>query len=291
MPDLAVLLDEPMSAHTSFEVGGPVDIMVMPTSVEGICQVLKLAGEHDIPRYVMGNGSNLLVRDGGIRGLVVKLGDNFSSVSVEDNIIKAQSGIPLTKLAHTAWQASLTGLEFASGIPGTLGGAVAMNAGAYGGEMADVILNVVLCDLDGTSFTWELAELDLGYRQSRVRREKLVALEAVLQLEFGDDHAIRVLMDDLNRRRREKQPLSLASAGSTFKRPPNGYAAKMIDEAGLRGVCVGDAQVSELHCGFVVNRGKATAKELLELIEVVRKQVYERFHVELELEVQVIGED
>ncbi|NMB25864.1 MAG: UDP-N-acetylmuramate dehydrogenase [Firmicutes bacterium] len=286
-----MLLDEPMWAHTSLKVGGPVDVMLMPTSAEEVCQVLHLLKEHDIPRYIMGNGSNLLVRDGGIRGVVIKLGDNFSDAVVEGSRIRAQAGISLTKLAHMAWQGGLTGLEFASGIPGSLGGAIAMNAGAYGGEMADVLEKVVCCNLDGNMSTLDLPALELGYRSSKVRNEKLVALEAVVALKPGDRTLIRDTMDDLNRRRREKQPLNFASAGSTFKRPSGYFAGKLIDDAGLRGICVGDAQVSDLHCGFVVNRGRATANELLELIDLIRQQVWDKYQVELELEVQVVGED
>ena len=291
MPGLCLLVDEPMGAHTSFQVGGPVDIMLLPTSVEEVSQALRLLREHDVPRYVMGNGSNLLVRDGGIRGVVIKLGDNFGHATVEGTQLRAQAGISLTKLAHMAWQASLSGLEFASGIPGSLGGAIAMNAGAYGGEMADVLQTVTCCDLEGQISVLDLDELELGYRTSKVRKAKYVALEAVLQLRPGDKGMIREIMDELNRRRREKQPLNFASAGSTFKRPPGYFAGKLIDDAGLRGTSIGDAQVSELHCGFVVNRGQATASEILQLINLVKERVWDKFQVELELEVQVVGED
>lgn len=291
IPDLRLSTDEPMKSHTSFRVGGPADVMLFPTSREELSRALRLLNDRDMPVYVMGNGSNLLVRDGGVRGVVIKLADNFSDVLVESTRLRAQSGVSLAKLAHIAWQASLAGLEFASGIPGTLGGAVAMNAGAYGREMADVVLAVTACDIQGNLCEFSLAELELGYRTSRLRREGYVALEVILQLVPGEQQAIRDEMNELNHRRREKQPLNFPSAGSTFKRPPGYYAGKLIDEAGLRGLTVGHAQVSEVHCGFIINRGEATASEILELIAQVQERVWDRFQVRLELEVQVIGED
>lgn len=280
-----------MKNHTSFRVGGPADLMLLPKSVEELRQTLQLLGNHNLPVYIMGNGSNLLVRDGGLRGAVIKLGDNFSDVSVKGTELWAQAGISLAKLAHVAWQAGLAGLEFASGIPGTLGGAVAMNAGAYGREMAGVIQQVTCCDPDGNLHIFSLQELELGYRTSRVRRDGYLVLEVVLQLESEDPQVIKGKMDELNHLRREKQPLNFASAGSTFKRPPGYYAGKLIDEAGLRGFTVGQAQVAEKHCGFIINRGAATASEILELINVVQQRVWEKFQVRLELEVQVIGEN
>ncbi|NLJ85761.1 MAG: UDP-N-acetylmuramate dehydrogenase [Firmicutes bacterium] len=291
MPTLRLLMDEPMSAHTSFRVGGPADIMLLPATVAETTQALQLLKEQDVPVYVMGNGSNLLVRDGGIRGVVIKVGDNLSKASVDGVWLRAQAGISLARLAHIAWQAGLSGLEFASGIPGSLGGAVAMNAGAYGGEMKDVIRRVTACDLTGRISVMDLEELKLGYRTSKVKQDRYIALEALLQLQIGDKDTIKVIMADLNKRRREKQPLSFASAGSTFKRPPGYYAGKLIEDAGLRGASIGDAQVSELHCGFVINRGQATAGEILKLIELVKDTVWNKFKVELELEVQVVGED
>lgn len=280
-----------MREHTSFRVGGPADLMLFPTSVKELQQVLRFLNEKQIPIYIMGNGSNLLVRDGGIRGAVVRLAENLSNVSVEGTRIKAEAGVSLAKLAHTAWQAGLRGLEFASGIPGTLGGAVAMNAGAYGREMVDVLQGVTVCDSRGNLHHFALEDLNLGYRTSRVRTEGYIALEALLQLESGDSKTIRQEMDELNRRRREKQPLEYASAGSTFKRPPGNYAGKLIDDAGLRGLRVGDAQVSCRHCGFIVNRGAASAAEILELIALVKERVWDKFQVRLELEVQVVGEE
>lgn len=291
MPRLRLRTDEPMQNHTSFRVGGPADLMLLPRSVEELCQALQFLGNQHLPVYIMGNGSNLLVRDGGFRGAVIKLGDNFNDVLVKDTQIWAQAGISLAKLAHVAWQASLAGLEFASGIPGTLGGAVAMNAGAYGREMADVIQQVVCCDREGHLHYFSKGDLALGYRTSRVRSDGYIVLEVELQLEPGDQQVIKSEMEALNQLRREKQPLNFASAGSTFKRPPGYYAGQLIDEAGLRGLAVGQAQVSEKHCGFIINRGSATASEILELINLVQHRVWDKFRVKLELEVQVIGED
>jgi UDP-N-acetylmuramate dehydrogenase len=291
IPKLCLSVDVPMKEHTSFRVGGPADVMLFPTSREELQQLLRFLKEKQVPIYIMGNGSNLLVRDGGIRGAVVRLADNFSNISVEGTRIKAEAGVSLAKLAHTAWQAGLQGLEFASGIPGTLGGAVAMNAGAYGREMVDVLQSVTVCDLRGNLHHFALDDLQLGYRTSRVRTEGYITLEALIQLEPGDGMAIRLEMDELNRKRREKQPLEFASAGSTFKRPPGYYAGKLIDDAGLRGLRVGDAQVSCRHCGFVINRGAASASEILELIALIKERVWDKFQVRLELEVQVVGED
>ena len=280
-----------MSNHTTFRVGGPADLMLFPASVEELSCVLQFLNDAHVPVYVMGNGSNLLVRDGGIRGAVIKLADNFNHVSVDGTRLRAQAGISLARLAHRALQASLAGLEFASGIPGTLGGAVAMNAGAYGSEMADVIVHATCCDFHGNMYYLNLEELELGYRTSRVRSQGYIALEVILQLEQGDQAAIRTKMDELNQRRRQKQPLAFASAGSTFKRPHVYYAGTLIEEAGLRGVGIGHAEVSELHCGFIINRGGATAAQVLKLIELVQQRVWDKFRVKLELEVQVVGED
>ncbi|NLY52103.1 MAG: UDP-N-acetylmuramate dehydrogenase [Firmicutes bacterium] len=291
VPGLCLRIDEPMCNHTSFRIGGPADLMIWPASIGELQQVLRLLKGHQVPVYIMGNGSNLLVRDGGFRGVIIKLAENFSQITVEGTRLRAQVGASLAKLANEACRAGLGGLEFASGIPGTLGGAIAMNAGAYGGEMADVLREVTCCDLEGNLYHFSLEELELGYRTSRVRSQGYIALEALLQLVPEDQEVIRTKMNELNRRRREKQPLNFPSAGSTFKRPPGHYAGKLIDDAGLRGLTHGRAQVSELHCGFVINLGGATAKEVLELIEIVRKRVWEKFHVRLELEVQVIGED
>ena len=291
VPGLCLRIDEPMCNHTSFRIGGPADLMILPNSIGELQQALRFLNGQKVPVYIMGNGSNLLVRDGGFRGVIIKLADNFSRIVVEGTKLRAQVGASLAKLASAAWQAGLGGLEFASGFPGTLGGAIAMNAGAYGGEMADVIREVTCCDLEGGLYHFSLEELELGYRTSRVRSQGYVALEALLQLVPEDQAVIKAKMHELNQRRREKQPLNIPSAGSTFKRPPGYYAGKLIDEAGLRGFTHGRAQVADLHCGFVVNLGGATAKEVLELIDMVRQRVWEKFRVKLELEVQVIGED
>ncbi len=281
---------EPMSAHTTFRVGGPADILFEPSSPDELVEVLTLAERFGTPCHVIGNGSNLLVRDGGIRGLVVEVSERMSDIRVDGTRIEAQAGARLSALSRAAMESSLTGLEFASGIPGTVGGAVAMNAGAYQGEIARVLTYARVYD-HGQVKTLSRAELDLGYRTSRVLREELVVLSAAFELKSGDRSAIQDLMNDLNRRRREKQPLSYPSAGSTFKRPEKNYAGALIEQAGLKGRSVGGAQVSELHAGFIINKGGATAGDILELIAQVQETVRAQSGVTLEPEVRILGED
>lgn len=291
VPPQHIRLDEPMRYHTSFRIGGPADIMVLPASTCQVVSVIRLARQRGVPVFVIGNGTNVLVRDGGLRGVVVKLADNFQAVQVRGHKIWAEAGALLVKVARAAWQAGLTGLEFASGIPGSLGGAITMNAGAYGGEMKDVLASIVCCNQEGEICRLQRDELELEYRSSRVQKECYTVLEAILSLRPGDREAIKARMDEFNRRRREKQPLQLPSAGSVFKRPPGYYAGKLIQDAGLRGARIGDAQVSEMHCGFIVNRGQATAADVLQLIEHIQTTVRQKFGVELEPEIRIIGED
>jgi len=290
LPPGQLLRNESMKKHTSFRIGGPVDLMILPSELGHMQAALTILREFDIPAMVMGNGSNLLVRDKGIRGAVIKIADRYSKAEVKDNTIKAQSGILLSALSMVALEASLTGLEFASGIPGTLGGAVAMNAGAYGGEMKDVIQWVSILEEDGTLKVLDKEQLALGYRTSAIQDSKRIVLETFMVLQKGDYEKSKAIIQDLTRRRREKQPLSYPSAGSTFKRPVGYYAGKLIQDAGLKGMRVGDAQVSELHSGFIINLGNATACDVIELIEQVKKHVKEKFDVDLNPEVKIVGQ-
>lgn len=289
-PRARVLENEPLARHTTFRVGGPADVLFLPESAEELQQAMELAREAGEDCLVIGNGSNLLVRDGGVRGLVIKLAGPMSGVSVEGTAIRAQAGASLSQVSRAALQASLTGLEFASGIPGSLGGALAMNAGAYGGELSQVVREAMVL-MDGRVQTLSREELAMGYRTTRVLREGGIVLSAVLDLKEGDASQIAETMDDLNRRRREKQPLSFPSAGSTFKRPEGYFAGALIEQAGLKGYAIGGAQVSEKHAGFLINRGGATASDLLRLIEYVQERVYAQSGVRLETEVRICGVD
>lgn len=284
-----VLTEEPMRMHTSFQIGGPAEIFVQPATGAEVCQAIRLAKEEQIPFFVVGNGSNLLVSDDGFRGMIVQIGRNLQEISVEDNVIYAQAGALLSRVSKTALEHGLTGMEFAAGIPGSLGGAVAMNAGAYGGEMKDILTDVEVLTPDGEIKTLSLEELDLSYRHSCIFEKDYIVLSVHLQLEQGDKTVIRNRMDELARARREKQPLEYPSAGSTFKRPEGYFAGALIQEAGLKGYTVGGAQVSEKHSGFVVNRGGATAEEVLFLIKQVQKKVKSRFGVTMEPEVRMVG--
>lgn len=289
-PRARVLENEPLARHTTFRVGGPADVLFLPESAEELQRAMELAREAGEDCLVIGNGSNLLVRDGGVRGLVIKLAGPMSGVSVEGTAIRAQAGASLSQVSRAALQASLTGLEFASGIPGSLGGALAMNAGAYGGELSQVVREAMVL-MDGRVQTLSREELAMGYRTTRVLREGGIVLSAVLDLKEGDASQIAETMDDLNRRRREKQPLSFPSAGSTFKRPEGYFAGALIEQAGLKGYAIGGAQVSEKHAGFLINRGGATASDLLRLIEYVQERVYAQSGVRLETEVRICGVD
>ena len=283
--------DEPMELHTSLHIGGKADYFAMPGSIDEIREIIKLCKQSKMPYYVIGNGSNLLVADSGFRGLIIKLGESFSAVEVKENgLITAQSGVLLSKLANIAAEHGLTGLEFASGIPGTLGGAVTMNAGAYDGEMKQCLLRTRLLDDEGNILEYNTEQLQLGYRKSILQTLPYVVLEADIQLAFGDKEQIRQKMNTLNRQRREKQPLDKYSVGSTFKRPEGYFAGKLIADAGLKGYQVGDAAVSEKHCGFIINKEHATARDFLTVMEDVARIVYEKFGVRLEPEVKMLGD-
>ena len=285
-----VLVDEPMKRHTTFRIGGPADFFLLPSTVDEVRGILEICREEELPYFILGNGSNLLVSDKGYRGVIIQLYRNFSNISVEGNEICASSGALLSQIAAAARNASLTGFEFAGGIPGTLGGAVFMNAGAYGGELKDGLKEAVVMTEQGEILTLPVEKLDMGYRTSRIKKAGYLVLEARLVLEQGDMDKIRDITKDLTEKRVSKQPLEYPSAGSTFKRPEGYFAGKLIMDAGLRGYQVGDAQVSEKHCGFVINKGNATAADVLTLIENVREKVQEQFGVTLEPEVKFLGE-
>lgn len=287
----SVKTDEPMKKHISFKVGGPADFLVKPKTEEELAKVIKFAKEENIPYLVIGNGSNLLVKDGGIRGIVIELSDNFNDFEIEGNIIKAQSGALLSILGRNALRNSLTGIEFAAGIPGTLGGALAMNAGAYGGEMKDVVKSVRLMDTDGNIVEFTNEQMEFEYRRSILSRTDYIVLSAVMELKEGNADEIKEVMADYSNKRTTKQPLNFPSAGSTFKRPEGHFAAKLIDDCGLRGLTLRGAQVSDKHCGFVINKDGADAKAILDLMFVVKSTVNAKFGIMLEEEVKILGED
>ncbi len=282
--------DEPMKKHTTFRIGGPADIFTAPESEKGICETVRLCRAAGIPLYIIGNGSNLLVADDGFRGVILQIFKNYSDLSFEGNQVTAKSGILLSTLAKQALAHGLSGLEFASGIPGTLGGAVMMNAGAYGGEMKDVLQWARVLTREGEIKKLGVDELAMGYRTSIVEKEQYIVLEACIRLSEEDPRQILARMEELKELRVSKQPLDIPSAGSTFKRPEGYFAGKLIMEAGLRGYSCGDAQVSEKHCGFVVNKGNATAADVRRLIGSVRRIVFEKYGVMLEPEIRMIGE-
>ncbi len=286
-----VVTDEPMKNHTSFKVGGPADILVTPEDADGLVRVYRACIREDIPVFVMGNGTNLIVRDKGIRGVVIKISDNLSRYEVREDTISAGAGILISRLSRIALEQGLSGLEFAEGIPGTLGGAVFMNAGAYIGEMADVVLKTEYLDKQGRIAVLEKEAHLFGKRSSFIQAEGGIALKVDLKLKKGDRAKIKGLMDDFNRQRREKQPLELPSAGSIFKRPEGYYAGKLVQDCGLRGYGIGGAEVSSKHCGFIVNTGNATADDIIKLIKHIRAEVRQKYGVELQTEVRIVGEE
>ncbi len=285
-----ILLDEPMKNHTWFKIGGVADILLRPESVEKLIKVIHYVNKNNIPTFLIGNGSNLLVRDGGIRGIVIKT-EQIKNISIEGNILSAECGAELADISTAAYNSSLTGFEFACGIPGTLGGAVYMNAGAYDGEMSFVLDEVRVVTMDLKVITLKREDLELGYRTSAVKTNGFVVLDAKIVLEPGSKEEIKEKIDDLTRRREERQPLEFPSAGSTFKRPTGYFAGKLIQDAGLKGYQIGGAQVSEKHSGFVINKENAKADDVLGLIQYIQNTVMEKFNVELSTEVLIVGED
>lgn len=286
-----LLLEEPMAKHTSFRIGGPADVLAQPADEAELAALLKRAAEHAVPVTLIGNGSNLLVRDKGIRGLVIKLSNLFSSITVDGNVLTFGSGISLALASKKAASLSLSGMEFAVGIPGTIGGAVYMNAGAYDGEMAKVVTCVRVMDMQGKISELQASELDFAYRHTALQNSGWIVISVTVALQPGEAESIAAKMADFSQRRISKQPLELPSAGSMFKRPVGYFAGTLIEQTGLKGYTVGGAQVSQKHAGFVVNVGGATAKDVLQLISDVQSKVFAAHGVRLEPEVLVLGEE
>ncbi|OZI13567.1 UDP-N-acetylenolpyruvoylglucosamine reductase [Bacillaceae bacterium SAS-127] len=286
-----VHLDEYLKNHTYTKLGGKADLFVTPSTYEEVQQVVKFANENEIPLTLLGNGSNLIVRDGGIRGIVINL-EFLNKIYVsEDNTLVAQSGAAIIEASREALKAKLTGLEFACGIPGSVGGALFMNAGAYGGEIKDVLDYALIVSREGELVKLAAADLDLSYRTSNIPTNRYIVLEAGFKLKPGNYDEIKTVMDDLTNRRETMQPLEYPSCGSVFKRPPGYYAGKLIQDSGLQGTRIGGAEVSTKHAGFIVNIDNATATDYISLIKHVQKTVKEKFNVELEREVKIIGEN
>lgn len=284
-----VLVGEPMEKHTTFRVGGPADYYILPKR-EQLGEVIKICRDYDVPVLLVGNGSNLLVSDKGIHGAVIEIGKEMGEIHIDGERVIAQAGAMLSKTAHAALEAGLTGMEFAAGIPGCIGGAVVMNAGAYGGEMKDIIGSVTVLSAEGVEKKLNPGELELSYRHSSIVQNHYIVLEAELLLKKGDADRIRGRMEELKAKRLQKQPLEYPSAGSTFKRPEGYFAGKLIMDAGLRGFQIGGAAVSEKHCGFVINKEAATASDIYRLIQEVQKEVQKQFGVWLEPEVKMVGD-
>ena len=284
-----VLCHESMKRHTTFRIGGPADYYIVPDRGQ-LADAIACCRKHHMHYVIIGNGSNLLVRDGGIRGLVIEIGKALSGITIEGNMLVVGAGEMMGRVASAALDAELSGMECLAGIPGTIGGAVVMNAGAYGSEMKDVLTRVTVYTPEGVIRTVDAAELDLGYRHSNIPEREYIVLEAQLCLSPGRKSDIQGKMAECRDARISKQPLEYPSAGSTFKRPEGYFAGKLIDDAGLRGYGVGDAQVSEKHCGFVINRGNASAVDVLALMEDVKQKVFAQFGVLIEPEVKIIGE-
>ncbi|NLW43619.1 MAG: UDP-N-acetylmuramate dehydrogenase [Syntrophomonadaceae bacterium] len=291
IPAERIKYNEPMRDHTTFRIGGPADIMVMPESIPEIIGVLEWARKQGLTYLVIGEGSNLLVKDGGIRGVVIKLGAGFSRVEFRGTVVEAQAGIKISQLAAMAADRGLSGLEFAEGIPGSLGGAVYMNAGAYGGEISQVTKEVTVLSEAGEITVLDKSALEFGYRTSSIQKKGYIVLQAKLVLHPDEPHLIKERMQELSRQRREKQPLEYPSAGSAFKRPPGRFVGPMIEELGLKGCRVGDAEVSTKHAGFIINRGRAAARDVLALVSLIKRRVKEKYGIELETEFLIVGED
>ena len=285
-----VLFEEPMKSHTTFRIGGPAEVFIMPKSVKQVQMAVKICQEEQIPYFILGNGSNLLVSDRGYRGVIIQMDRNMGEIQVEGTEIQAAAGALLSSIAVAARRESLTRFEFAGGIPGTLGGAVVMNAGAYGGEIKDVLKEVTVMDGDGKIFTLPASELEMGYRTSIIKTAGYLVLSARITLSRGKEEDIKARTRELSEMRTQKQPLDYPSAGSTFKRPEGYFAGKLIMDSGLRGYSVGGAMVSEKHCGFVINKGNATAEDVVSLMKHVTEVVQEKYGVTLEPEVKFLGE-
>lgn len=291
--DMIIREQESLNMHTTFRIGGPADFYLIPETVDEVREALIYARERNVPAYVLGRGSNVLFDDEGYAGAIIEIGRGLEQVTVRDGTdgcahVTAQAGVAMSSLAMQLAEAELTGFEFAGGIPGTLGGGIAMNAGAYGGEISDCIQDATVMTEDGEILVLAKEQLELGYRTSIIQKKKYIVLEGTFSFMKGKKEDILAKMKEFGKRRRDKQPLEYPSAGSTFKRPEGYFAGKLIEDAGLRGYRVGDAQVSEKHCGFVVNLGNATAADVRQLIRDVQDRVREKFQVELEPEVRIL---
>ncbi|MGL5256630.1 MAG: UDP-N-acetylmuramate dehydrogenase [Proteocatella sp.] len=282
--------NEPMKHHTTFRIGGVADVMALPYNEQDVIDIIALAKKHNIPYTVVGNGSNILVTDKGIRGVVIKIADNFSQISIDGNTVYAQAGARLTAISRKIYEEGLTGFEFASGIPGTVGGGVYMNAGAYDSEMKNVVKSVTVLDKNSNVIELDNEAMEFGYRKSKAMKEDYIILSVVMKLKSGNKNEIKAKIDDFTNRRVTKQPVSEFSAGSTFKRPEGHFAGKLIEDTGLRGYTVGRAKISEKHCGFVINKGDSTFKEMIEFIQGVKHKVYQKTGVKLEEEIKILGE-
>lgn len=289
VPEENICLQESMASHTTFRIGGLADCFVQLENTEQLIKVQKYLSQVGVPFFVLGNGSNLLVSDAGFRGVILQIGSKMNRVTVEGNVIVAQAGASMAQIARTAMEHELTGMEFASGIPGTIGGGVVMNAGAYGGELSQIVTQVNVVNSEGGIMELDNETMEFGYRTSTIRNNPFTVTEVILRLEKGDRQQIRERMEELAAKRREKQPLEYPSAGSTFKRPAGHYAGQLIMEAGLRGLQCGGAKVSDKHCGFVINTGNATAEDVRKLIREVQALVKDQFNVDLETEVLFLG--
>lgn len=283
--------DEPMSSHTSFKIGGNADYFSTPKNIEELKRIIAFCKKNNLSYFILGNGSNTLVSDYGIGGIVIDISKGFSYISIDEKKIIAGAGTLLSKIASEACKNSLSGLEFAAGIPGSVGGAIYMNAGAYGGEIKDVITNVTYLDESGNLEKLAADKLDFGYRKSFFSGKKFVIIEAEFDLNKSNSIKIREKMNELNKKRAEKQPINMPSAGSVFKRPEGHFAAALIEQAGLKGYSVGDAQVSDKHAGFIINKGKASAQDVIELVKYIQQKVFDKFSVMLEPEIKLIGRD
>ncbi len=289
VPEENICLQESMASHTTFRIGGLADCFVQLENTEQLIKVQKYLSQVGVPFFILGNGSNLLVSDAGFRGVILQIGPKMSKVTVEGNVIVAQAGASMAQIARTAMEHELAGMEFASGIPGTIGGGVVMNAGAYGGELSQIVTQVNVVNSEGEIMELDNETMEFGYRTSTIRNNPFTVTEVTLRLEKGDRQQIRERMEELAARRREKQPLEYPSAGSTFKRPAGYYAGQLIMEAGLRGFQCGGAKVSDKHCGFVINTGNATAEDVRTLIREIQTRVKDQFNVNLETEVLFLG--
>lgn len=289
VPEENICLQESMASHTTFRIGGLADCFVQLENTEQLIKVQKYLSQVGVPFFILGNGSNLLVSDAGFRGVILQIGPKMNRVTVEGNVIVAQAGASMAQIARTAMEHELTGMEFASGIPGTIGGGVVMNAGAYGGELSQIVTQVSVVNNEGEIMELDNETMEFGYRTSTIRNNPFTVTEVILRLEKGDRRQIRERMEELAAKRRDKQPLEYPSAGSTFKRPAEHYAGQLIMEAGLRGFQCGGAKVSDKHCGFVINTGNATAEDVRKLIREVQARVKDQFNVDLETEVLFLG--